>query len=863
MINKGWKLLCIFGLASLWMVCTHNSWANDITSHASVQQAMETLRKEAPGVLFYELGASVNRIWGVPFAYGASPEQTVQGFLSRHAGIFGGNDSEYVLEDVHDAMHGTFTIFHYRQEWGGIPVDNGYLTLMVRNAPDFPLVLAGANVQPIYNTVNTRPDVPAKAALRAIQKYKPGLKDFTNPDLVIYVHEASARLAWSFYGDNLDPVFPERYLIFVDAHTNQVLEWRNQIYHTDIAGQVQGWATPGLLPDQANNPTVLTPLAGIQVNLVGGSSVYAGIDGFYTIPFGGTNDVTIQTDLRGRWARAVNQAGSNLTYQQTVTPPGPANFIFNPERAELSTAQVNGFIHTQLVHDFVKEINPAFPGVDIQIPCNVNLAQTCNAYYSNSTINFYRSGGGCPNTAFSTVVYHEYGHFVISRGHSTAAGDYHEGIADVTAAFLTNDPCLGRDFRGQGTGCLRNAINTTQYPCSGGVHACGQVISGAFWRTLDAMKQRYSNDHAFALQKAREWYLNGILLRPSGINPGITIDVLTMDDDDSDIYNGTPHYQQINQGFSAHNMAAPQIDFLLISPVKVPGQIIAPPNPENQSRPGSMPDAVTFEIQVQNNAGQLDPNRVYLRYALNNGAFQQVAMTPVGNNVFRAILPVPACGSGVRYFFEAYDTQNRLTRYPRSASETRQFLVASSVVTTMTDTFETDQGWTVQNTSLTAGAWTRTAPRGTTLNGVPANPGSDSDDPGTQCFFTGQGSVGGAVGEADVDGGPTTLLSPVINLTGSNAIIEYTRWYYNDDGDDPFIVEVSNNNGATWQRVETLMFTSGSGLNSWQRVSFVVGNYVTPSAQVRVRFQATDNPNNSITEAAIDNFVVKKFNCEN
>jgi hypothetical protein len=857
---KGWKLLYVFGLVSGWMISTH-SWANETTSNGSVQQAMETLRQEAPGVLFYELGTSVSRIWGVPFAYGASPEQTAQGFLARHAGIFGGNDSEFALEDIHDAMSGAFSILHYQQTWNGLLVDNGYLTLMVRNTPDFPLVLASSNVQRIYNRVNTKPEIPAKLALRAINKYKPGLKDFTNPELVLYMHEASARLAWSFYGDNLDPVFPERYLIFVDALTNQVLEWRNQVYHTDVVGQVQGWATPGLLPDQANNPETLTPLAGILVNLVGGSSVYAGIDGNYTLPFLGTTNVTIQTDLRGRWARAVNQAGASLTLQQTVTPPGPANFIFNTDMAELNTAQVNGFLKTQEVHDFVRAISATYPGVDIQIPCNVNLAQTCNAYYSNSTINFYRSGGGCPNTAFSTVVYHEYGHFVISRGHANATGDYHEGVADVTAAFLPNDPCLGRDFRGQGTGCLRNANNNVQYPCSGEAHACGQVISGAFWHTLDAMKQRYSGNQAFALEKTRSWYLSSILERPSGINPGITIDLLELDDDDGNIYNGTPHYTQINQGFTQHNMAAPQIVFLTIAPVTIPGQMVVPPDPTSQSRPGSLPDALPFEIRVQNNAAQLDPNKVYLHYSLSGGAFQRITLAPAGNNLFRAIVPIPPCGAGVRYYFEAYDTQNRTTRYPSSTTENLQFMVADGTITTFTDTFETNLGWTVQNTNLTAGAWTRANPNGTTLNGQQANPENDSDDAGTFCFFTGQGSVGGAVGDQDVDGGPTTLISPVIDLSGSNAIIEYSLWYYNDDGDDPFVVEVSNNNGATWQRVETIMFSSG--MNSWRRMSFIVGNYVTPTAQVRVRFQAIDNPNNSITEAAIDNFMVKKLNCEN
>src|SRR5262249_45061892 len=38
-----------------------------------------------------------------------------------------------------------------------------------------------------------------------------------------------------------------------------------------------------------------------------------------------------------------------------------------------------------------------------------------------------------------------------------------------------------------------------------------------------------------------------------------TIDYLTLDDNDGNIGNGTPHYNEINAGFGAHNMPAPPL----------------------------------------------------------------------------------------------------------------------------------------------------------------------------------------------------------------------------------------------------------------------------------------------------------------
>ena len=47
----------------------------------------------------------------------------------------------------------------------------------------------------------------------------------------------------------------------------------------------------------------------------------------------------------------------------------------------------------------------------------------------------------------------------------------------------------------------------------------------------------------------------------------------------------------------------------------------------------------------------------------------------------------------------------------------------------------------------------------------------------------------------------------------------------------------------------------------WVEAGFTVADFVTPTANVRVRFSATDNPNDSVTEAAIDTFRVLTYIC--
>ncbi len=818
------------------------------------REAISRLQGRSADVRLFRDGTTIHRVYGAAFAGGITAKDAFLAFIAEYSELFGIGDGKLVFEGTQDVMRGKFTAGYFQQYLEGIPVDLGYVTLLARNDIGNPIVLASPSAQFVRGPA-PKPRITAQHAVRILKKHHPSYVTFSKPELRIWKGEARAHLAWSFYAENPNPVggdhegpLPERVLAFVDAVDGAVLEERNQVYPIDVGGNVKGWATPGLKPDQANNPETLQPLELLRVSISGGNNALTNASGDYLIPHPGSTAVTVNASLQGQWVVVNNQGGTNLTMSQVVTPPGPANFIFNVAMPEFDTAQVNGFIQTTRVHNFAKAINPAYPGIDIAIPCNVNVSGSCNAFYTNNTINFYRAGGNCPNMCYSTVVWHEYGHFIIAKGHPSAAGDYHEGMADVTANLLGDTPWVGEDFSGQNTGPLRSAYNSIRYPCTGGVHTCGQVMSGAFWLTLDQLD--ITEGHVVGLGLVRSWYLNSILLRPPSVNPGITIDVLTLDDDDANLNNGTPHYDEIATGFGAKGLTAPPLVWVNIAPVRLPDAFV-PLNPTGE--------AIPFEARVTNGAGTLDPSSVRLNYRFNGGAWQQLPMPEVADpDIYGALLLQPACGTTVDWYISARDTNNRMTTYPSGAPGSFfSTLVARSLTTIFTDTFETDTGWTVTNVNLTTGAWVRVDPNGTFLNGVPAQPENDSNDPGLLCYVTGQGTPGGAVGAQDVDGGPTYLTSPVINLAGADALIEYRRWYFNDDGDDPFLVQVSNNNGATWVTVETVMGIQ----NSWVQRTFRVGQYVPPTAQVRVRFSAVDNPNNSITEAGVDNVAVRRINC--
>ena len=156
-----------------------------------------------------------------------------------------------------------------------------------------------------------------------------------------------------------------------------------------------------------------------------------------------------------------------------------------------------------------------------------------------------------------------------------------------------------------------------------------------------------------------------------------------------------------------------------------------------------------------------------------------------------------------------------------------------------------------------AAVWERVDPIGTEYGGSPCQMEDDhTPAPGTHCFVTGNGSVGGAAGENDVDGGKTTLLSPVFYLDGAtSASISYWRWYTNNLGNSPdedyWDVDVTSD-GVNWVSLEHTLVSE----NSWQQFSFELTDYIAMTDQVQIRFVASDEINGSLVEAGVDDFLL-------
>jgi hypothetical protein len=161
--------------------------------------------------------------------------------------------------------------------------------------------------------------------------------------------------------------------------------------------------------------------------------------------------------------------------------------------------------------------------------------------------------------------------------------------------------------------------------------------------------------------------------------------------------------------------------------------------------------------------------------------------------------------------------------------------------------------------NATTGVWVRVDPNGTVYNGQQVQPEDDnSPAPGTKCFVTGNGAAGEAAGNNDVDGGCTSLRSPVFDLSqATRAFVHYARWFGENGqaSDDEFAVDISNDGGNTWTPLERVQ----DNTNYWVAVSIDISTILPLTSQVTFRFQSCDTGTPGLIEGAVDDFALETF----
>ncbi len=243
----------------------------------------------------------------------------------------------------------------------------------------------------------------------------------------------------------------------------------------------------------------------------------------------------------------------------------------------------------------------------------------------------------------------------------------------------------------------------------------------------------------------------------------------------------------------------------------------------------------------------------------------EIPLAPQPGGGFLASFPPSACGADIAWYVTARSSNGRTWAWPQGAPAIVAHVTAAATTNvTVLDRLDVSTGWTgVQaGDTATSGRWEHGNPNGST-----AQPEDDHSFAGNNCWFTGQAPPQSQVGLADVDGGFTTLTTPLYDLSGlQQPVISYWRWYANAIGsgtpfEDVLTVQITNDGGASWTNVEVIGPTGDVVFGGWFQHQFRVADVIAPTNQVRLRFVAADLGNPSTIEAAIDDLVIADVTC--
>ncbi len=809
-------------------------------------------------------GDRVVSVYGVPMGSAKTPEEAAANWWSSHGVVFGVGRPTLALSWASPIAGGRFIVLAYTQTIDGLPVEHGLARVVVMNGAPARVVMVSARLaKPPAGDVGPPALGAAEAAQRArTQAHDLALTHWSEPELVVFAGESrriDAVRAWKVTGEIPDRVARARLTFFIDAATGAILETRDEILHEDVAGTVEAKVTPGVLPDIPGNPPAWVRVPAIRASIDGGAAAYTDHLGAFLIPHAGSAPVTVRTqvgpeDFWGRWVYVLNEAGAEIKDTRQINPPGPATLKLNTSPTEAKTAQANAFVHVSRVHDYFRDRAPGLTVLDVPIEATVNVALACNAYYDGSSINFFASGGGCRNAAYSTIIAHEYAHHV-AASLGLAQGAFGEGFCDSTALLLHDTGVFGAAFYDTGLPLRDIDAAMRQYPCTGASHDCGQVLAGV-WRDL-RLRLGSSMGSAPGLALTRQLHVDWIQVTIGGnladsAWPMTAVEVLVVDDDDGNINNGTPHYEDIAFAFGQHGIACPPIQALAFE--------------YPQGRPDIIEPGASTPVHVHVVAAASQPGLapVTISTSVDGAPFTTANFSGgIGGAALQGALPPAPCGSSVRYYITATALGGAVVTDPPGApGETYSALVASQLTPVFADDFETDLLWSkfALDDDAVRGRWSRGVPGFTT-----AQPGVDRTPTGTRCWVTDY-RPGLNAEEFDVDQGKTTLTSPRLTLGGADdARISYWRWFSNNQGTgaytDALAVDVSNDDGQTWTRVETIGPTGMQVGGGWFHHRFVLGEHLPPTDFVRVRFVASDLGIPTIVEAAVDDFVVEAVAC--
>lgn len=560
------------------------------------------LRERYPGVQTRRaVGERVRHVFGVPMTAGATPREAAEAFVAEFAPIFGGMDID--IREVWSRNPGRGkSYFAYQQFIDGLPVFGSCARVMVVYEPSPRVASVAAKVAPHPSTPLPPTLLTPSQAIEAAMGHPRarGLTTWGEPTQSVWCGEAwglntIVGRVWLCRGRSGDE---NRQLLFVvHGRTAEVLAILNETMHFShdetITGTVDGRVLAGLTPYWGTAPTCeatssVQPLERVLIQVIRQSNeqlfsdTFSDADGEFSLAAPTGQLVIVRATLmHSHWrvrnclGQAQHACSTGPTWSvevRDITGPEEVELHFVPNANEPTReheiAQTNARHVLNTLDGYCASFG-LLPDAPYPIDVNVNADNdTCSPVFGNDEnffIHLNKRASTCPNNAFTTIMAHEYGHYICAVVLGLGTGGFGQGYADSLAQMVYDTTIIGANFEGCNNHSRDNANPGESYPsCSSG--DTGELLAG-IWADIR------ENLGASGLGEARtlhaDWSLMTVgedgpgttcnpQLHPECAGPGTFMEVLLADDNDANLNNGTPHDTEICSAFCENGVPAPE-----------------------------------------------------------------------------------------------------------------------------------------------------------------------------------------------------------------------------------------------------------------------------------------------------------------
>ena len=466
-------------------------------------------------------------------------------FLDRHVSLFapGASSNDFSFKQVKNT-HGVVAV-EFQQHLAGLRVEGSLVRFSFKHGK---LALIGSTAIPVDTAVAPIKTVSAQRAkswIDSAYKVQSSIEEVRQP-LILPIRHKDGRITvhattpvvvsyegkhlpgkWAVYMDGTNPIARRQLLYFgtTDLHYNTPTRWPGGARQDYPAKGVQVSREDSAVTIAADpNGTLTWPEAG----------------DLSVIPLYASPDVQVQDD-----------SGSS---------PVPHNLLDGMTTVlQSADALIDGaltvLIHTGIVKDHIRQIDPGFDWLEESILAIANYDSECNAFFSGDSIVMFQGFTNCSATSrMPDVIYHEFGHYIhYVRYNGDMDPALSEGISDYLAATITDDPDMGIGFF-KNTTPLRSISPDLRWPenIDNDSHVTGLIIAGALWDLRVSLVNTLGEEQGRAQADA---IFYGIITHADDI-PSSHMEALLVDDDDGDLSNGTPNQCQIDRAFAIHGLVA-------------------------------------------------------------------------------------------------------------------------------------------------------------------------------------------------------------------------------------------------------------------------------------------------------------------